>query len=161
MTFEPGARRLRPIEPIHEPMTPLTVLYDGECGFCRWTAANLRRWDVERRLRVRPYQETDREPILKELLRGHRLAESVHTLDGAGRVADGAAAVLAITAVLPCGRPVVQLFEASPPARVGLTIAYALLNRWRGRIADFFRLNGPRLDEPPGLDPRTTEVRSS
>src|SRR5207253_7594058 len=100
---------------------------------------------------------TDRDPILKQLLRGHRLAESVHALDGAGRVADGADAVLAITSLLPGGRVVVGLFERSPPARLGLSIAYALLNRWRGHIADFLGLNGPRLDELPGFDPQTTE----
>ena len=139
-------------------MLPVSVLYDAKCDFCRWTATELRRWDVNRAVRVLPFQEAPRDPILRELLRGHDLADHVHVLDAAGRVAKGSAAFLAITAVLPGGGPVVRLFEFSRPAALVLDLAYRVLNRRRGVLSDVFGLNGPRLREPDGFDAATTDV---
>jgi hypothetical protein len=79
-------------------------------------------------------------------------------LDGAGRMATGSEAFLAITAVLPGGPPVVRLFEVSRPAAVVLDLAYRVLNRRRGVLSNLFGLNGPRLREPDGFDAETTEV---
>jgi predicted DCC family thiol-disulfide oxidoreductase YuxK len=152
---------LPPIAPLHDPMLPVTVLYDEKCEFCRWTATELRRWDVNRALRVVPFQEAPLDPILRELLRGHDLADHVHVLDGAGRLATGSEAFLAITAVLPGGAPVVRLFELSRPAAFVLDLGYRVLNRRRGVLADVFGLNGPRLREPDGFDALTTDVALS
>ena len=151
-------RALPALWPLHEPMLPLTVLYDAKCEFCRWTAASLRRWDVRRALRIRPFQDVPDDTILRELLRGHDLADHVHVLDGAGRMAAGSQAVLAVVAVLPAGGPVVGLFERSRPAAFALDLAYRVLNRHRGLLADAFGLDGPRLREPDGFDPETTDV---
>jgi predicted DCC family thiol-disulfide oxidoreductase YuxK len=151
-------RELAPIVPLHEPMLPLTVLYDDLCEFCRWTAANLRRWDRAHNLRFRPFHEVPFDPILRELFRGHDLADHVHAIDAAGRMAAGGEAFLAITAVLPHGTPVSRLVSLSRPAAVAVDLGYRLLNRHRGVLVDLFGLDGPRLWEPDSFDPETGEI---
>src|SRR4051794_11876863 len=84
---------VRTIRPIHDPMPPVTVLYDDRCDFCRWMASELRRWDRRQLLRLTPFHGARRDPILAELLRGHDLGDHVHALDAAGRVAVGSEAV--------------------------------------------------------------------
>ena len=152
---------LRPIAPVTEPLPPLTVLYDELCEFCRWSATSLRRWDRDRRLRFRPFHSADRTPVIRDLLRGHDLADSIHVVDSAGRVAVGSDALLAITALLPGGEPVARLVAWSRPASVALDLGYRVLNRRRGVLADLFHLNGGRLVEPSGLEPGSTEIGPS
>lgn len=146
------------IRPLDRPLPPLTVLYDELCEFCRWTAVTLRRWDRNRQLRLRPFHGADRTPILRDLVQGHDLAKHVHAVDSAGRVAVGSEAILAITALLPGGRPVTRLFGWSPPAAAVLDVGYRILNRQRGKVADLFHLNGGTLREPAGFDAESTEL---
>lgn len=152
----PGAGA-RAIEPIADPMPPLTVLYDLHCPFCRWTAGKLRRWDRDRALQFRPYQATREQPLLADLLRGRSLGHSLHVVDGAGRVAAAGEAVLAITALLPAGRSVARLVAAVPPSRAMVWLAYRVIERTRGPLAAIFGLDGavrrernPAFDRPPG-----------
>jgi predicted DCC family thiol-disulfide oxidoreductase YuxK len=148
------------IHPVDDPLPPLTVLYDELCEFCRWSASRLRRWDRDRRLRFRPFHSADRTPVLDELLRGHDLADTIHVVDSAGRIATGSDAFIAITALLPGGAPVARLVAWSPPAAIVLDLAYRVLNRRRGVLADAFHLDGGRLIEPSGLEPESTELPS-
>ena len=154
MTGAAIARTPGPIDPIADPMPPLTVLYDGHCAFCRWTIGKLRRWDRDRSLRFRPYQATREQPILAELVRGRSLGRALHVVDGAGRMAAAGDAVLAIVALLPAGRSVAALVAAVPPSRAILDVAYRLLERIRGPLASAFALDGPHLHERnPAFDP--------
>jgi predicted DCC family thiol-disulfide oxidoreductase YuxK len=154
----PTSESAHPIRPLWDAMPPVTVLYDDLCEFCRWTASELRRWDRDHALRFTPFHDVPRDPLLRELLSGHDLADHVHVVDGAGRVAVGGEAILAIVGRLPGGAPVTRLFELSPPAAKALDLGYRVLNRQRGIVADTFRLNGPTLREPDGFDPATTDV---
>jgi len=138
---------VRPIEPIYEPMAPLSVLYDAECPFCRWTVGNLRRWDRERNLRLRPFQTIGDEPVLADLLAGHSLGRSVHAVDRMGRVAAGGDAFLAIAALLPAGRSVVGLVAAVPISRAAVRVGYRVIGRVRGPLASLLSLDGPRLHD--------------
>jgi predicted DCC family thiol-disulfide oxidoreductase YuxK len=126
---------------------PLRVLYDENCEFCRWTAERLRHWDRDRRLRLIPYDRVKEDPALAATVVGERLGAEVHVVDGAGRVAAAGEAILAVAALLPGGGPVVRLVRAIPPARAAVQLGAALLNRWRGTLADWFGLDGPRLHE--------------
>ena len=45
-------------------MDPTTVLYDEDCGFCRWTADKLRGWDRRRRLPFAPIQSPRGQALL-------------------------------------------------------------------------------------------------
>jgi predicted DCC family thiol-disulfide oxidoreductase YuxK len=154
----PTSESAHPIRPLRDAMPPLTVLYDDLCEFCRWTASEVRGWDRDHVLRFTPFHDVPRDPLLRELLSGHDLADHVNVIDGAGRVAVGSEAILAIVGRLPGGAPVKRLFELRPPAAIALDLGYRVLNRQRWIVADTFRLNGPTLREPDGFDPTTTDV---
>jgi predicted DCC family thiol-disulfide oxidoreductase YuxK len=139
--------RVDPLPDPARPDTPLRVLYDEDCPFCRWTAERLRRWDRDANLRLVPYKRVKEDERLTDAVRGERLGVEVHVVDGADRVAVGGEAMLAVAALLPGGDPVVRLVRASPPARAAVNLGARLLNHWRGPLAGLLRLDGPRLNE--------------
>ncbi len=126
---------------------PLRVLYDEDCPVGRGTAARRRRWDRHGRLRLVPYDRVREHPGLAAAVVGERLGVEVHVVDGAGRLARGGEAILAVVALLPGGAGVVRLVRAVPPARAAVDLAARLLNRWRGPIAGRLGLDGPRIHE--------------
>ncbi len=126
---------------------PLRVLYDEDCPFCRWTAERLRRWDRAARLRLIPYDRVKQDPALAATVVGERLGAEVHVVDGSGRLARGGEAILAVAALLPQGDGVVRFVRAVPPARIAVDLAARLLDRWRGPLARWLGLDGPRLHE--------------
>ena len=134
-----------------DPVAPLTVLYDGQCPFCRWTVATLRRWDRHGHLRLRPYQETRAQPVLAELVRGRSLGAKLHVVDAAGRVAFGGESVLAISALLPGGAPIARLVGAWPGSAAVLAAGYRAMELIRPVLSR--RFNGPMLRERnPAVD---------
>ncbi len=106
------------------------VLYDRDCGFCRWSLARL--LDLDRRLRLRPVALQD--PEAEELLRGmedERRLASAHLVTADGEVYSGAAAIAPLLGLLQAGAPL------SPPPRLltGLLgLAYGLVARNRGLL---------------------------
>ncbi len=48
-------------------METATVLYDVDCGFCRWTMARVLAWDRRRRLRPVAIQDAEGEALLARL----------------------------------------------------------------------------------------------
>src|SRR4249919_3127403 len=72
-------------------MDPTIVLYDEDCGFCRWTADKLRGWDRHQRLRFASIQSSRGQALLASLPPEVRL-DSAHVVT-AGRVRSGGAAV--------------------------------------------------------------------
>ena len=129
-----------------DPVPPLTVLYDGGCAFCRWVVAHLRRWDRDRNLRIRPYQETRDQPLLADLLHGRSLGRALHVVDGAGRVASGGDSVLAIAAVLPGGNGIARIVAALPFSRMTLALGYRAVEMARP-ILSGLGFNGPLIRE--------------
>ena len=86
------------------PRSPLTVLYDADCGVCRLTALALLRLDWLGRLDLVPLQAfaavpPDEAPTREELL------EELHVRDGDGRWSRGGGAALRIAAALPLLAP--------------------------------------------------------
>jgi len=63
-----------------------TLIYDGECGFCRQAVALVSKWDRERRVTLIPFQEqarvADAAPDVLRLLPGKRWLASVFALPG-------------------------------------------------------------------------------
>jgi len=94
---------------------PATVLYDDDCGFCRWSADVLRRWDRRGRLRFAPIQGATGRRLLADVDPVERL-DSWHvvTADGARRSA-GAALAPALER-LPGGTALAWLARAAPSA---------------------------------------------
>lgn len=112
-----------------------TVVYDGECGVCRRSAALLRRWDTDDRLELVPFQAPgvlDRYPAIDE--REFRSALQVIAPDG--RRWAGADAVEQALARTPKGRPIAWFFRL-PLARPAARRFYRWFARnrsWLGRL---------------------------
>jgi len=97
----------------------VTVLFDLDCGFCRWSVAKLLAWDRHRRLRPVAIQSHEGQRLLADLPAAKRLA-SAHAVDTAGHLASGGDALAPIAEVLPGGRPLAALARRAPGlARAG------------------------------------------
>ncbi len=111
-------------------MADATVLYDGDCGFCRWSADKLRAWDRHSRLSFASIQSQEGNELLASLEPDPRL-DSWHLAEPDGRVWSRGAAAPRILRLLPFGRPLAAITEMAP----GLTEwAYGGVARHRDRL---------------------------
>jgi acetyl esterase len=76
-----------------------TLIYDGECGFCRQTVAIVSRWDRQHRLTLIPFQEQARVAVFQIPLPA--LAAAMHLVLPDGRVLAGADAAADLLRLLP------------------------------------------------------------
>jgi predicted DCC family thiol-disulfide oxidoreductase YuxK len=89
-------------------VTRPTLIYDGECGFCRTWVDRVRRWDREQRLVLLPLQERTRVPAFGIPLPA--LAAAMHLVLPDGRVLTGADAAPELLRLLPGKRWLAPLF---------------------------------------------------
>jgi predicted DCC family thiol-disulfide oxidoreductase YuxK len=89
------------------------VLYDEDCGFCRWSLDRLLRWDRHRRLRAAPIQSEEGDRLLADLSEERRLA-SWHLVTPDGRRSSGGAATAPLARLLPGGALIAFLAETFP-----------------------------------------------
>jgi predicted DCC family thiol-disulfide oxidoreductase YuxK len=125
-------------------MERVSVLYDEDCGFCRWTADRLRAWDRHRRLAFAPIQGERGETLLAGIAPEARL-DAAHVVTPDGRVRSGGAAVAAVLQLLPWASPLAAVVRAFP----GTTDrAY----RWTGSRRTWFgaRLGAAACPVDPG-----------
>jgi predicted DCC family thiol-disulfide oxidoreductase YuxK len=80
------------------------VLYDRDCGFCRWTLARLLALDRSHRLRPVALQSPEARRLLPGMDDERRLA-SAHLVMADGRVYSGGDAVAPLLRLLPAGGP--------------------------------------------------------
>lgn len=85
-----------------------TLIYDGECGFCRETVALISRWDREGRLTMIPFQDLGRVAAFRIPLPA--LAAAMHLVLPDGRVLAGADAAADLLRMLPGKRWLAYLF---------------------------------------------------
>jgi len=87
-------------------MTPAeaTLLYDGDCGFCRWSADAVLRLDRRRRLRMLALQSEEASGLLPGMSQERRMS-SWHLVAADGRVWSGGSAIAPLLRRLPGGRP--------------------------------------------------------
>lgn len=112
------------------------VLYDRDCGFCRWSLAKLLAWDRRGRLRPVALQDAEAERLLASIPEQERMA-SWHLVEPGGAVSSAGRAFAPLFRILPGGSPFATAVERAP----GLTSrAY----RWVAEHRDVF---GPRLSE--------------
>jgi predicted DCC family thiol-disulfide oxidoreductase YuxK len=114
-------------------MAPLLVLYDDDCGSCRWSADRLRSWDRRGRLAFAPIQASD--AALRAVPAVERL-DAMHAVDATGRVWTGGAAVTRLLAELPGGAPLAAVGRRWPG------LAERLYRAAARRRATFSRLLG-------------------
>jgi predicted DCC family thiol-disulfide oxidoreductase YuxK len=106
---------------------PATVLYDADCGFCRWTLAKLLAWDRRGRLRPVAIGSPEGQRLLADLDEQQREA-SWHLVEPGGtRISAGAAAVPLLRR-LPGGGPAAGVLARFPG---GTERAYGWVARHR------------------------------
>ncbi|HEX7278728.1 MAG TPA: DCC1-like thiol-disulfide oxidoreductase family protein [Solirubrobacterales bacterium] len=83
--------------------TSWLVLYDGDCGLCKWLLAGLLRFDRAERLRPVALQRPEAEALLSDLDPADRMA-SMHLVSPDGTRTSGGEALPALLGLLPGGR---------------------------------------------------------
>ncbi len=94
---------------------PWTVIYDGDCGFCRCMLALLLRADTRRRLRPLALGTPGSDALLAALSPDQRAA-SWHLVSPDGVRTSAGAALPAVIALLPGGRIPAQALRRAPRA---------------------------------------------
>ena len=132
----------RDADPSYDVIVRATVLFDADCGFCRWSANKIREWDRRGHLRFVALQSSEAAELLPALDPRQRLA-SWHVVDDVGRVWSGGAAVSPLLRRLPFGRAFARLADLAP----GLTErAYSIVARHRDRLGQIVGERACRVD---------------
>lgn len=144
-------------------MTPPTqgrdwlVLYDGDCGLCKWLLALLLRFDRAKRLRPLALQRPQAEALLADLDPAERMA-SMHVVSPQGTRTSAGAAVPSLLRLLSGGRVPAAVLERFPrftsagygwvaTHRIG--ISRFVPGRWKRRAAERVRERERELESPP------------
>jgi predicted DCC family thiol-disulfide oxidoreductase YuxK len=90
-----------------------TVLYDADCGFCRWSLAQLLALDREHRLRPVPLGTPEADGLLADLDPAERAA-SWHLVSPDGRRASGGVAAVPLLRLLRGGRVPAAVLARAP-----------------------------------------------
>lgn len=91
------------------------VLYDADCGFCRWALAKLLAWDRRGSLLSLPIESAEGRRLLADLSE-HRRSESWHFVDLDGTRWSAGAAAAPLLRHLPGGRGPAELMVRFPNA---------------------------------------------
>ena len=96
-----------------------TILYDADCGFCRWSLAQILALDRHERLRIAPLDGPEAAAALPGLTSAQR-ATAARLVMPDGTVHSGGAVVAPLAAVLGGGARVVAVLRAlEPPMSLG------------------------------------------
>jgi predicted DCC family thiol-disulfide oxidoreductase YuxK len=121
-----------------------TLLYDSDCGFCRWCLGKVLAWDRRHLLRPVAIQSEEAERLLAGMPEGERLA-SWHLVDGDGTVRSAGAAFPGLLRLLPGGPPLAALTARAPRAN---DRAYRWVagnrSRWGKLVTDGAKRRGDR-----------------
>ena len=94
-------------------MPTTTLIYDSDCGFCRWLLAMLLAWDRGDALRPVALETEEADRLLAGMPEDRRMA-SWHLVDADGRVNSAGAAFAPLFGLLPGGSPLASLAERAP-----------------------------------------------
>lgn len=111
-------------------MSEATLLYDDDCGFCRWSAERIRRWDRRGAIRFAPIKSAEGDALLGDMAPERRMA-SWHLVEADGRIRSAGAGVAPLARLLPGGAPLGVLAALFPP---GTNLLYRLVARNRDRL---------------------------
>lgn len=90
-----------------------TLLYDEDCGFCKWSLDKILAWDRSRNLRPLPIQSEEGQRLLAGVPEEKRL-DSFHLVDPSGTVRSAGAAGPWLLDLLPGGKPLAATTRALP-----------------------------------------------
>lgn len=100
---------------MRSPPAPSALLYDSDCGFCKWSLDKVLAWDRRRRVRPVAIQSPEGERLLASMPQSERLA-SWHLVLPSGEVRSSGAAAAPLARLLPGGRALAAVFDAFPRA---------------------------------------------
>ena len=138
-------------------MRRAVILFDNDCGFCRWSLSKLLAWDRHGRLRPIALQREQADDLLVGMDRERKMA-SWHLVAPNGRTYSGGGAVPQLARLLPAGAPIAALTSAFPRTT---DRAYRWVARHRERLG---RVLGERACDPTERDsypPNSAESRVS
>jgi predicted DCC family thiol-disulfide oxidoreductase YuxK len=111
-------------------MKAAVLLYDSDCGFCRWSVDKVLAWDRAGRIRTIELQDPEADSLLGGMEEGVKMG-SWHLVTPDGRVYSAAAAAPPLLRLLPGGKPLAAVLAAFP----GVTErAYGVVARNRDRF---------------------------
>ena len=125
-------------------MAQAVIIYDADCGFCRWSADKILAWDVHHRLRPVALQDPEADRLLERMDPERKMA-SWHLVTPDGRTVSAGAAVPDLLRLLPGGTPMAFIAGLAPGPTEA---AYRLVANHRDRLAS---LLGPKRR---GVDPK-------
>lgn len=91
----------------------LIVIYDDDCGFCKWSVARTLAWDRRRRLRPVGLSTPEADRLLAGMSQQEREG-SYHVVDAGGTVRSAGAGAPVVLERLPGGHPLAALARARP-----------------------------------------------
>ena len=91
----------------------LPILYDDDCGFCKWSLNKILAWDRRGRLRPVAIQSDEGQVLLADVPANRRL-DSWHLVLPSGEVRSAGAAAAPLARLLPFGGPLAFMFERFP-----------------------------------------------
>jgi predicted DCC family thiol-disulfide oxidoreductase YuxK len=89
------------------------LLYDDECGFCRWSVSKVLAWDGARRVRPVALQDDEASELLGGMDPAKRM-RSWHLVGIDGSVSSGGDAVAPLLRLLPGGSALAPVVAAFP-----------------------------------------------
>jgi predicted DCC family thiol-disulfide oxidoreductase YuxK len=113
------------------------ILYDRDCGFCKWSLDKLLRWDRAGRLRPVAIQSDEGERLLSGMSR-EAMLDSWHFVEPDGTVTSAGAAAVPLARLLPGGRPIAFVLGRFPRATER---AYRWVADHRGTLARVLRID--------------------
>jgi predicted DCC family thiol-disulfide oxidoreductase YuxK len=96
-------------------MSKATLLYDRDCGFCRWCLGKVLAWDRRRSIHPIAIQSEQADRLLDGIPEEQRLA-SWHLIGDDGTVRSAGAAFPPLFGQLPGGAPLAALTARAPDA---------------------------------------------
>jgi predicted DCC family thiol-disulfide oxidoreductase YuxK len=113
------------------------VLYDEDCGFCKWSLDKLLAWDRHQRLQPVPIQSDRGRELLAEIPEERHL-DSFHVVAPDGTVRSAGAAGAPLAQLLPGGTPLAFLLRTFPRTTER---GYQLIANNRDRFARLLRID--------------------
>lgn len=89
------------------------ILYDDDCGFCKWSLNKILAWDRGRALRPVAIQSEEGARLLRDIPESKRL-DSWHLALPDGQVRSAGAGAAPLAELLPGGGPLAALFRRFP-----------------------------------------------
>jgi len=94
-------------------MSRATLIYDSDCGFCRWCLGKVLAWDRRRAVRPLALGTDEANRLLRDMPRGEQMS-SWHLIDEGGAVHSAGAGFTPLLRLLPGGAPLAALAARLP-----------------------------------------------